>query len=152
MKMQSRVEIKIYLVILWALVMSAISTIINFKAYCKGYMPSTFQSFFSVFCVLSWVLTSFYCGYKKHMRYLIYCSMFWWIGLFLFILGYITGILTIGILPIIVIAGPLYGLRYFTKMPSDISLVIINVSISYLLMLVGFLIGKYFSIKNYKQH
>lgn len=128
--------------ILLSVVISVISSTVNFNAYLKGYMPTPFQFFLSIICILFWTSLSFYRGYKKDVRYLTFSSLFWGAGLFLFVLGYITDNLLIAIPSILVIAGPLYGLRYILKLPPDIFFVIMSVTITYVLILIGFFIGK----------
>lgn len=121
-----------------------ISSIINFTAFSKGYMPTPFQAFFSGLCVFTWFSYSLYNGCRNNSKYLIFCSLFWGIGLLLFVLGYLTKILFIGIPSIFFIAGALYGLKYIMNIGTDMILVIVNVSVSYLLMLFAFFLGKFF--------
>ena len=144
-------QLPIIFAIISAIMISIVTTIINYNAFEKGYMPTPFQAFSSLFCILFWVLISFYGGYKKEIRYLIFCSLFWGIGLFLFILGYYINSLFVFALPsVIIIVGPLYGLKYFLKQPSNLLLACLSVFIAYVLMLIGFFIGKNCLVRNNK--
>ncbi len=128
-----------YLIIIFIPV-SVLFSIINFSAYLKGSMPSISQALSSMFYILLWFLCTFFMNNKNIG--IKASSWFWGGGTLLLIVGYLGNLGLISIPALFIFAGPLYGLRYFIEMPSDIYFALICVVISYCVCVIGWLLGK----------
>jgi hypothetical protein len=115
-------------------------SMINFSAYLKGHMPSIIQFSSSIFYILLW----FICAWLVSDRSLGIkaSSWFWGVGAVLLTVGYWGDIGFIFIPAVLLFSGPLYGLRYFIEMRSDIYLALISIAIAYGSCLLGWLLGK----------
>ena len=116
-------------------------SIINFNAYLKGSIPSVHQALFSVLFLLVLFLCAFYMS-KKNTGIFKASSWYWGVGALLSVTGYFGGIGFIFIPVAVIFAGPLYGLRYFIDIPSDIYLILLCIVIAYVVCIFGWWIGK----------
>ncbi|MFS8652901.1 hypothetical protein [Ureibacillus terrenus] len=119
-----------------------IFSIINFGSYTKGGIPSLNQAIASIVFLFLLLIYGFWMGRKKDVFFLKFSSIYWGIGLFLIILSYSTSAESIGIPAVILYAGPVYGINYFLKFPTDSGLVFLSIIISYVIGLAGFSIGR----------
>jgi len=116
-------------------------SIINFNAYFKGSIPSVYQALFSLLFLLLLFLCAFYMS-KKNAGIFKASSWYWGAGALLSVAGYLGDIGSVFIPAAVLFAGPLYGLRYFVGIPSDIYLVLLSIVMAYLVCVVGWWIGK----------
>lgn len=129
-------------VIILFLFLSLPFSYLNFSAYLKGGMPSIFQAFLSLLFIFLWFLCAFF---MRHRNVGIKAaSWYWGGGALLLALAFIgeSVLLLPSILLTSVFVGPLYGLRYFLKIPPDFQLVFTYIIIAYGVCLIGWLFGK----------
>ena len=55
------------------IMVSIMSSYINFSGYIKGYKPTLIQAISSLVCILVWTLCCTYKGYKKERKYIRFC-------------------------------------------------------------------------------
>jgi hypothetical protein len=103
--------------------------------------------------VTSWFLLSIYFGKINCIKYLIYFSFVWLLGLSLYVIAFYSKIIILGILPILVQIYPLYGLKYFLSIQPRLELVLANVVIVYTVVFIGYFIGYLIAkgIESYKK-
>lgn len=118
-----------------------ISSIINFSAYSKGYMPNIIQIFSSTLCILAFIIISLISGYNNEKQYMVFWFLFWGIGVLLFTLGYYTKNFIIGTFPIFLNVGPLYGIKYFMNMSNNYYMGVFIVISMCLTILIFYYIG-----------
>lgn len=137
MSSQKPFEVKVSYVIMLFLIVSVPFSILNFSAYLKGHMPSISQALSSVVFILLWFLCTFFIS-KRNVG--IKASSWFWGGGALLLTPAFFDIFNIP--AFFIFAGPLYGLSYFLKMPSDINLALTCIAITYGVSLVGSMLGK----------
>ncbi len=124
-------------VIIFFLVLSVPFSMLNFNAYLKGNIPSITQLLSSLVFILLWFLCTLFMS-KSNVG-IKASSWFWGGGALLLIPAYFD----ISNIPaFFIFSGPLYGLRYFITMPSDINLALICIAVVYGVSLIGWPLGK----------
>lgn len=115
-------------------------SIINFNAYLKGSMPNISQALLTMAFILLWFLCTFFIDNKNIG--IKASTWFWGCGMLLLIIAYMVDFNIISILAIFLFAGPLYGLRYFIEMPSNMYFAFLCIAISYGFSVIGWLLSK----------
>jgi CDP-diglyceride synthetase len=117
----------------------------NFTAYLKGNMPSLVQALSSILFLMIWFV--FGCmRYQKQKEYMLLSTVFWFAGALLLVTGYYFDIAEISIPAVLIWVGPAYGIRCFLEIPSEITLALILVIISYGCSTAGVIVGKFFAV------
>ncbi len=127
--------------------------IFNKEHNILGGDPSLIQAVCSLMSVFAWFLLSIYFGKIKCKNYLINFSFLWLLGLSLYVIAYYTKFILLIVLPVLVQTGPLYGLKYFSKIQPELELVLANVVIVYTVVFIGYFIGYLITkgIESYKK-
>lgn len=131
---------KIHHVIIFFITLSIPISMINFNAYLKGNVPNISQALSTMVFILLWFLCTFYMDSKNIG--IKASSWFWGCGTLLLSIAYMVNFNIISILALFIFAGPLYGLRYFIEMPSDIYFAFMCIAISYGVSIIGWLLSK----------
>jgi hypothetical protein len=114
-------------------------------------MPTPLQTFFSILCIFIWSGISLLCGYYNEKWFLLFNSLYWGIGVLLFALGYYTDEILVSLPSVFLMFGPIYGLRQFIRMPSDIKLVFYIGSLVYLIIILSYLLGDFLKKRHTKK-
>lgn len=128
-------------VLLLLIILSIPFSLLNFDAYLKGGMPNAYQTISSVTFLLLWFISAYYLS-RKNRSVLIAFSCYLGIGALLSAIGYFWDIGLVYILTVFLYAGPVYGVRSFIGIPSDIELVQLSIAITYIASLLGWIAGK----------
>lgn len=81
-------------------------------------------------------------GSKNRAHFVKMTTIFWGAGILILLLGYFAELGIISILVAFIFPGPIYGIKYFIDMPSDISLILLSTLLTYAMSLIGYWIGK----------
>lgn len=125
-----------------ALIIAIPFSIVNFNGYLMGGAPTQSQVIASSIFNILWFLFGATMAYKKKSNFIMFTTFYWLIGGFLGIISYWLDSLELGILPILLFTGPSYGLNHFIGLRPDKGLFITCIAISYLLSLLGYLLGR----------
>ncbi|CCQ93692.1 membrane hypothetical protein [[Clostridium] ultunense Esp] len=125
----------------FVLIISIPISYINFSAYLKGYQPNTVQILFSVAYVFIWGVYGFLLG-RKGLQFVRFSTYYWGIGTLLLIVSGSFRLLIVAFPLLFILAGPLYGLRYFFGLPPGVALISINSLIVYAFSILGYWLGK----------
>lgn len=122
-------------------------SIINMLPAFKGNIPSVQHAATSLIAVILLFLLGLLLGLKGQSYFVRWFSLYWIAGLLVFSLGYISKSFII-LLPIAFIYFfPLYGLRFFLNIPSDLTLVLLCTLIALTVGLLGYSLGRFGSKK-----
>ena len=124
------------------IITSLIFSIINFKEYLMGSIPNSYNAIFSILFILLWFLYGLFMSYRKLRYFIKFSTLYWGIGVLLLVVSYILSLYIIFVPAAIIFVGPIYGIRYFIRIPSDIKFVVISISITYIFSITGYWIGK----------
>lgn len=131
---------KIHHIIIFFIALAVPVSLINFQAYLKGSMPNMFQAISTLVFILLWFLCTFY--WDRMKIGLRAATWFWGCGSLWLLLAIVVKVDLISILAVFMIAGPLYGLRYFIEMPSDFYFAFLCIAIAYSVSVLGWLMSK----------
>jgi len=104
-------------------------------------MPSTYQTIASIAFLLLWFISAYYLS-RKNRGVLIAFSCYWGTGALLAVIAYSWTIDLVYILTVFLYAGPVYGVRSFIGIPSDLDLVLVCAAVGYIATLLGWIAGK----------
>ncbi|WP_379246076.1 hypothetical protein [Paenibacillus sp. GCM10028914] len=122
---------------------------INMVPAFKGNMPDPLHITTSVIAVILLFLLGLLLGLKGESYFVRWYSLYWLFGLLFFGLGYATKSFIILLPFAFIYSFPLYGLRYFLNIPSDLFLVLFCILIAVAAGLLGYSIGRYCSKKTF---
>lgn len=127
---------KLLLMFIIALPFSAV----NASSYIKGGTPSPFQATISIIFLLSWLSFGFFIR-SKQKEFFIQATIFWLGGSLILFLGYHWNISVLFFPTSLVLAGPVYGIKYFFGVPSNINFALICSMLGYGCSIVGVILG-----------
>lgn len=121
--------------------------LINMIPAFKGNMPDIHHIATSVIAVVLLFVLGLLLGYNGQSFFILWFSLYWGVGLLFFTLGYITKSFLLLLPFAFIYVFPLYGLRFFLNMPSDIILVLICSLVAVASGMFGYFLGHYRSNK-----
>lgn len=131
--------------ILTILCLSIPFSLVNYSGYFMGHTPTLSQVVCSLMYSLIWFVYGCAIGFKYNtkIKFIWIAIVYWGVGFLLFIVSFYNKISIIYFPTAIVFFGPLYGLRYFLKAPSDMNFVILSSIIILGVGMSGYGIGKW---------
>lgn len=122
--------------LLFMLMISVPFSIMNFAAYSKGHIPSGLQASASVLFIAIWFVFGLM-SYDRRKEFMLLSSIFWMGGGLLLAVGYFVDSYALFIPVAFIISGPLYGMRYFWDVPSDITFGLNSALVCYICSVIG---------------
>lgn len=122
-------------------------SIINMLPAFKGNIPDIQHTVASILAVILLFLLGLLLGLKGQSYFVRWFSLYWIAGILVFALGYLTKSFIL-LLPVAFIYFfPLYGLRFFLNIPSDLTFVLLCILIALAAGLLGYSLGRFRSKK-----
>ena len=115
--------------------------LINLVPSFKGNMPDTLHIATSIIAVVLLFIVGLLFGYTGQSFFVRWYSLYWGVGFLFLALGYITKWFVILFPFAFIYAFPLYGLRHFLKMPSDLPFIAFSITIAIIAGLAGYFAG-----------
>ena len=134
-----------------ALIISILFGVFNFNQWFLGYYPNEYQARASIIFTILCFVYGFAEGYKNEEVFIKKFSLFCTISSVFLLAGYFLNLLLIALPFAFIFGSPMHGYMYFLNIPTDMRLSLLCVFIIYGIVLIGFYLGKLFTLSHMRR-